>query len=88
MKIAQSEALFARAQNSIPGGVNSPVRAFRSVGGTPVFVERGEVSVQAGGTTVIVRAGEGTAIPKVGARPARVARWKAKRIDALFGSLR
>ena len=33
--------LFERAQRVIPGGVNSPVRAFRSVGGTPYFVERG-----------------------------------------------
>lgn len=32
--------LFARAQNSIPGGVNSPVRAFKSVGGTPVFMKK------------------------------------------------
>lgn len=35
--ISKSEALFAQAQNTIPGGVNSPVRAFRSVGGTPRF---------------------------------------------------
>ncbi len=35
-----SETLFARAQLSIPGGVNSPVRAFRSVGGTPRFITR------------------------------------------------
>ena len=34
--------LFERAQRVIPGGVNSPVRAFRSVGGTPYFVERAE----------------------------------------------
>ena len=34
--------LFERAQQVIPGGVNSPVRAFRSVGGTPYFVARGE----------------------------------------------
>jgi glutamate-1-semialdehyde 2,1-aminomutase len=34
----QSEAAFVRAKRVIPGGVNSPVRAFRSVGGTPVFV--------------------------------------------------
>ena len=34
----KSEELFARAQQSIPGGVNSPVRAFKSVGGTPVFM--------------------------------------------------
>ena len=36
-----NDSLFARAQRVIPGGVNSPVRAFRSVGGTPYFVERG-----------------------------------------------
>lgn len=35
-----SKSLFERAQQSIPGGVNSPVRAFKSVGGTPVFVAR------------------------------------------------
>src|SRR5881394_1651950 len=34
--------LFARAQRTIPAGVNSPVRAFRSVGGTPRFFSRGE----------------------------------------------
>jgi glutamate-1-semialdehyde 2,1-aminomutase len=44
MKISRSEALFARAQTRIPGGVNSPVRAFRGVGGTPLFIERGEGS--------------------------------------------
>jgi ferric-dicitrate binding protein FerR (iron transport regulator) len=53
-----------------------------------VFVERGEVSVQAGGPPVTLRAGEGTAIATKGTRPSRVARWKAKRIDALFGSIR
>ena len=37
---AQSAALFARAQGVTPGGVNSPVRAFRGVGGDPFFVER------------------------------------------------
>src|SRR5579864_6093614 len=37
-----NEALFERAVRVIPGGVNSPVRAFRSVGGTPYFVARGE----------------------------------------------
>jgi len=35
-----NKALFDRAQRVLPGGVNSPVRAFRSVGGTPYFVER------------------------------------------------
>ena len=44
MNRCRSEALFARAQKLIPGGVNSPVRAFRSVGGTPPFISRGEGS--------------------------------------------
>jgi glutamate-1-semialdehyde 2,1-aminomutase len=39
---AASERLFAEAQRVLPGGVNSPVRAFRSVGGTPRFITRGE----------------------------------------------
>ena len=39
-----SEALFTRARSVIPGGVNSPVRAFGSVGGTPYFVSRAEGS--------------------------------------------
>ncbi len=38
----RNEQLFERAQKSIPGGVNSPVRAFRSVGGTPRFIARAE----------------------------------------------
>ena len=37
-----SRRLYPRAQEVIPGGVNSPVRAFRAVGGTPLFIERGE----------------------------------------------
>ena len=36
----KSKQLFERAQQSIPGGVNSPVRAFKSVGGTPVFMKK------------------------------------------------
>jgi glutamate-1-semialdehyde 2,1-aminomutase len=36
--MSRSDTLFARAQNTIPGGVNSPVRAFRAVGGTPRFI--------------------------------------------------
>ena len=39
---ATNEGLFARAQAVIPGGVNSPVRSFRSVGGTPYFVARAD----------------------------------------------
>jgi len=37
-----NESLYQRGLARIPGGVNSPVRAFRSVGGTPYFVARGE----------------------------------------------
>jgi glutamate-1-semialdehyde 2,1-aminomutase len=40
--VATNRELFARAEQVIPGGVNSPVRAFRAVGGTPYFVARGE----------------------------------------------
>ncbi|KZN12855.1 glutamate-1-semialdehyde 2,1-aminomutase [Marinomonas sp. TW1] len=40
--MSRSEDLYARAQHRIPGGVNSPVRAFNGVGGTPVFFQRGE----------------------------------------------
>ncbi|HTQ01909.1 MAG TPA: glutamate-1-semialdehyde 2,1-aminomutase [Casimicrobiaceae bacterium] len=40
--MSRNEQLFARAQRTIPGGVNSPVRAFRSVGGIPRFFVRGE----------------------------------------------
>lgn len=39
MNINKSNELFERAKQSIPGGVNSPVRAFKSVGGTPVFIK-------------------------------------------------
>ncbi len=38
----KSRALFERAKQVIPGGVNSPVRAFKSVGGTPVFMQKGD----------------------------------------------
>jgi glutamate-1-semialdehyde 2,1-aminomutase len=42
MTLKNSEQLIARACEFIPGGVNSPVRAFKGVGGTPIFFERGE----------------------------------------------
>ncbi|MCS6834196.1 MAG: glutamate-1-semialdehyde 2,1-aminomutase, partial [Flammeovirgaceae bacterium] len=42
MNINTSERLFSEAQTYIPGGVNSPVRAFKSVGGTPIFIKRAE----------------------------------------------
>src|SRR4051812_44210296 len=41
MNRSKSESLFARAKELLPGGVNSPVRAFRGVGGTPVFFRSG-----------------------------------------------
>lgn len=40
--VTNSENAFNEAKNVIPGGVDSPVRAFKSVGGTPIFIERGE----------------------------------------------
>ena len=40
MRYQRSSTLFQSAQNVIPGGVNSPVRAFKAVGGTPVFVQK------------------------------------------------
>src|SRR5690349_23767014 len=40
MKTKRSERLFARAQQLLPGGVDSPVRAFKSVGGSPLFIDR------------------------------------------------
>jgi glutamate-1-semialdehyde 2,1-aminomutase len=42
MNYKRSSALFAEAEQVIPGGVNSPVRAFKAVGGTPIFVKKAE----------------------------------------------
>ena len=42
MNYQRSSALFAEAESVIPGGVNSPVRAFKAVGGTPIFIEKAE----------------------------------------------
>ena len=42
MQISNSEKLFERAKQLFPGGVNSPVRAFKSVGGTPLFIKKGK----------------------------------------------
>lgn len=42
MQINKSKALFEKAQNYIPGGVNSPVRAFRAVGGNPIFIQKAD----------------------------------------------
>src|SRR5690242_13414013 len=53
--MTQSDKLFATAQNLIPGGVNSPVRAFRGVGGTPRFIRsaRGATITDVDGNTYI-----------------------------------
>jgi glutamate-1-semialdehyde 2,1-aminomutase len=55
MNISTSKELFTRAQKSIPGGVNSPVRAFKSVGGTPVFFKsaKGAYLIDADGNRYI-----------------------------------
>jgi len=55
MSSTKSEQLFATAQNLIPGGVNSPVRAFRGVGGTPRFIRsaRGAIITDVDGNTYI-----------------------------------
>ena len=42
IKREKSEALFKKAKEYFPGGVNSPVRAFLSVGGTPLFIDKGD----------------------------------------------
>lgn len=42
MQITHSKALFEKAKRYIPGGVNSPVRAFRAVGGDPIFIKRAD----------------------------------------------
>ena len=44
LKIDKSAELFNKAKKLIPGGVDSPVRAFRAVGGQPLFVSRGQAS--------------------------------------------
>jgi glutamate-1-semialdehyde 2,1-aminomutase len=55
MNMEKSVRLFAEAQQYIPGGVNSPVRAFKSVGGNPVYIAKGEGShvVDVDGNTYI-----------------------------------
>lgn len=40
--MTRSEALFEQAKKTIPGGVNSPVRAFNGVGGSPLFIEKAD----------------------------------------------
>ena len=55
MQYQRSSALFKAAKKVIPGGVNSPVRAFQSVGGTPIFIEKakGAYLIDADGNQLI-----------------------------------
>lgn len=55
MRYERSSSLFINAQNSIPGGVNSPVRAFKSVGGHPIFMRsaKGAYLIDADGNTYV-----------------------------------
>ena len=55
MKTVSSKKLFAQSQRYIPGGVNSPVRAFRSVGGNPLFIKsaQGATVIDADGNTFL-----------------------------------
>ena len=41
--MTRSEELFEKSKQRIPGGVNSPVRAFQSVGGTPAFIKKAKI---------------------------------------------
>ena len=70
--MSRNDELFARAQRTIPAGVNSPVRAFRSVGGTPRFLARGEGAVRRGTRTA-------SATSTTSARGARDRRPRASR---------
>ena len=78
MTAPRSEALFERARRVIPGGVNSPVRAFQSVGGTPYFVTRGQGALvfDVDGTTLRV-----TTVPQVIAAGYTVLGWVVASID-------
>ncbi|NOT53319.1 MAG: hypothetical protein HOP18_01820 [Deltaproteobacteria bacterium] len=50
--MSTSHKLFLEAQQYIPGGVNSPVRAWRAVGGDPLFIQRGRAKTRASFQTV------------------------------------
>ena len=43
--MSRSQQLFEQAQKTIPGGVNSPVRAFKGVGGSPIFIEKADGAI-------------------------------------------
>ena len=54
LTLARSHALYEEAQTLLPGGVNSPVRAFRGVGGSPIFIDHGSGPYLETTSTVIV----------------------------------
>jgi glutamate-1-semialdehyde 2,1-aminomutase len=85
----RNEQLFERAQRTIPGGVNSPVRAFRSVGGTPRFFTRGVGSRlwDADGTEYIDYVGSWGPAILGHAHPEVIARCR-RRLSAGFRSVR
>ena len=74
MNTTQSEKLFAEAKTLIPGGVNSPVRAFRGVGGVPRFIARGEEGQD---EEVHERSAYGSVSPLMGAGSGRCLRTDA-----------
>ena len=87
--MTRSEALFAQAKYTIPGGVNSPVRAFRSVGGTPRFIARaqGAYMWDADGNRLIDYVGSWGPMVAGHAHPAdRPCRRRAVRLHRRLGS--
>ncbi|HZO23768.1 MAG TPA: glutamate-1-semialdehyde 2,1-aminomutase [Steroidobacteraceae bacterium] len=84
-----SRDLYERACRVIPGGVNSPVRAFRAVGGTPLFIQRGagQKIVDADGRTYVDLVGSWGALILGHAHPAVVAAInEASRLGTTFGA--
>ncbi|WMP19119.1 glutamate-1-semialdehyde 2,1-aminomutase [Thiothrix lacustris] len=83
--MTRSETLFEQAKHSIPGGVNSPVRAFRSVGGTPRFIARaqGAYMWDADGNRLIDYVGSWGPMVAGHAHPEVVAAVQAAAVDGL-----
>src|SRR5262245_12142306 len=82
MKTTRSEALFERAQKVIPGGVNSPVRACKSVGAAPLFISHGD------GANIVTADGE-TLIDLVGSwGPLILGHGHGEVLDAIAEALR
>lgn len=85
LPVTRSETLFEQAKRTIPGGVNSPVRAFRSVGGTPRFIARaqGAYMWDADGNRLIDYVGSWGPMVAGHAHPEVVAAVQAAAIDGL-----